>query len=136
MSNAPTDLVMPDGIVVPGLFARMTHEDGKLSGVGVEAPGTVDAVIAGKGQTFLVWAEPSILTKEAFPRFQDKINAYVAYALDGRLVKQYPDAANTRLVIYLVLLNGQPEGRLESLRSVAPQLKQAGVEFVVREQYK
>jgi hypothetical protein len=136
MSDTPTDLVMPDGVVVSRLFAHMTHKDGVLSGVGVEAPGTLDAVVVGKGQTFLVWAEPSILTKEAFPRFEEKINTYVAYALDGRLVKQYPDAANTELIIYLVLLNAQPDGRLESLRSVAPQLKQAGFEFVVREQYK
>lgn len=54
MSSVPKDLVMPDGAVISGVFARMTDKDGKLSGVGVDAPGSVDAVIVGKGKTFLV----------------------------------------------------------------------------------
>jgi hypothetical protein len=133
MCSHPTDLIMPDGARIPGLFDRFTKSNGQLTGVGVEAPGTVDAVIVGKGQTFLVWVEPTVLTTETFNNFQSKVNAYVVYALDGRLVKQYPDSKGTKLVIYLTLLCKQSDARLENLRSIAPQLKQAGLEFVIND---
>ena len=133
MCTNPTDLVMPDGARIPKLFDRFTKKNGQLTGVGVEAPGTVDAVIVGKGQTFLVWVEPTVLTQEAFNNFQSKVNAYVAYALDGRLVKQYPDSKGTTPVIYLTLLCKQSDARLENLRSIAPQLKQVGLEFMVND---
>jgi hypothetical protein len=135
VSKIPSDLSMPDGTMVHGLFDRMTRADGKLVGVGAEAPGVVDAVITGKGKTFLVWVEPTILTKELFANFQSKVNAYVAYARDGRLIAQYPGAADTKLVLYLVLLVKQPPGRLENIRSMAPQLKEMSLELVIREQY-
>jgi hypothetical protein len=134
--HIPESLVMPDGARIRGFFNKLTQKDGQLTGVGVAAPGVVDGVIVGKGETFLVWIEPSVLTKEAFPRFQDKVNAYAAYALDGRLVKQYPDTVGTKLVIYIVLLSAQPEGRLDNLRSVAPQLKTLGLDLSIREEYK
>jgi hypothetical protein len=135
VSKIPSDLTMPDGTTIHGLFDRMTRADGKLVGVGVQAPGVVDAVISGKGMTFLVWVEPNTLTKELFQNFQDKVNAYVAYARDGRLIAQYPDAANTKLVLYLVLLVEQAPGRLDNIRSIAPQLKEMSLELVIREQY-
>jgi hypothetical protein len=134
--TVPADLTMPDGTVIHGLFHSMTSKNGKLTNVGVAAPGSVDAVITGKGKTFLVWAEPSILTKEVFADFQDKINAYVAYASDGRLAKQYPDAKDNKVIIYLVLFCKQPPGRLDNLRSISPQMEKAGFGFVIREDYK
>jgi hypothetical protein len=135
VSRIPSDLPMPDGTMIHGLFDRMTREEGKLVGVGVVAPGVVDAVITGKGKTFLVWVEPTILTRELFENFQNKVNAYVAYARDGRLIAQYPGAANTELVLYLVVLVEQPPGRIENIRSMAPQLKEMSLELVIREQY-
>ncbi len=67
-------------------------------------------------------------TDEELRSFQDKVHAYVGYALDGQMAAAYPETAGLPWVIVVDSTAGSPDGRSSELLEAtkAPVSKHGG----------
>jgi len=63
---------------------------------------------------------------------QERVAAYVGFARDGQMVREYPDTEGHPVKIVLIVVN-EPSGDLANyVRGVTPRLKTYGVDLVVK----
>lgn len=65
-------------------------------------------------------------------QLQEKINAYLSFALDGELAEAYPAFAEKRLVLQLDCVELPPQPVQRFLKIVADQIALQGIQFRVR----
>jgi hypothetical protein len=70
---------------------------------GIDFPHAVDLVTEGSESVQLVLVEARALVEGDAPALQKKLNAYLSYALDGGLAKQFPGAAAKQICIRIDL---------------------------------
>src|SRR4051794_2590544 len=77
-------------------------------------PSKVDLVVeAADGHIELVIVQPGLWTgsDEQLQSFQDKIQTYVSFAVDGQLTNRYPSARSRAWLITIRSLAGPPDAR-------------------------
>ena len=103
-----------------------------MSNSGAEYPEVIDYLTEKDGVCSLYIVQITPLDDELTLKLQEKINNYLAFALDGQLAKEYPDMAGMKLRIQLEL-QYPPEGlAAEFLDKVTPHVEAEGVGFYVQ----
>jgi hypothetical protein len=103
-----------------------------MSKSGAEYPDVIDYLTEKGGVCSLYIVQSMPLDDGLTLKLQEKINNYLAFALDGQLDKEYPDMAGMKLRIQIELQH-PPEGvAAEFLEKVAPYVEAEGVGFDVR----
>lgn len=102
---------------------------------GVENAGVLDALAEDKvtGEVVLVMFEPRPWTlgdRQLF-QLQEKLNAYMSFALDGELAEQLPQFANRPVRVQLNCAEPPPENVVGFLSKVREQVSYQGINFVV-----
>jgi hypothetical protein len=102
---------------------------------GVENPGVLDAlgVDPATGEFVLVMFEPRPWTggDPQLVQLQEKLNAYMSFALDGEMEEQLPQAAGKKLRITLACAEEPPATVTELLTKVREQISLQGIGFSV-----
>ncbi|RYD60644.1 MAG: hypothetical protein EOP84_36740 [Verrucomicrobiaceae bacterium] len=65
-------------------------------------------------------------------QLQEKINAYLSFALDGELTEVYPALGNKPLVLQLDCVEIPPEPVQQFLKMVSKQIALQGIKFRIR----
>ncbi|HEV7403641.1 MAG TPA: DUF6572 domain-containing protein [Chthoniobacteraceae bacterium] len=106
---------------------------------GVEHPGVIDLLThdAKNGRVTLTMVEPRPWDGSEVRLFQlqEKLNAYVSFALDGELAESYPAIAGLPLHIVLECATYPDEATIDLLEKVREQLgfQQIDLQVVVKE---
>ncbi len=102
---------------------------------GIENPGVLDAlgVDPATGEFVLVMFEPRPWTggDEQLVQLQEKLNAYMSFALDGEMEEQLPQSAGKKLRITLACAEEPPAPVTELLVKVRDQISLQGIGFSV-----
>ena len=102
---------------------------------GIENPGVLDAlgVDPATGEFVLVMFEPRPWTggDEQLVQLQEKLNAYMSFALDGEMEEQLPQSAGKKLRITLACAEEPPVPVTELLVKVRDQISLQGIGFSV-----
>jgi hypothetical protein len=102
---------------------------------GVENAGVLDAlgVDPATGEFVLVMFEPRpwSLGDIQLAQLQEKLNAYLSFALDGEMEEQLPQAAGKKLRITLACADEPPAEVTELLVKVRDQIALQGINFSV-----
>ena len=102
---------------------------------GVANPAVLDALGEDRvtGEVVLVMFEPRPwnLGDQQLFQLQEKLNAYMSFALDGELVEQLPQLAGRPVRIQLNCSEPPPENVVTFLGKVREQISYQGVNFVV-----
>ena len=98
---------------------------------GVEHPDKIDIIGHKNNVCSLCMVQSEPLDDELTLKLQEKINNYLAFALDGQLDEEYPEMANMKLKIVL-RLQYQAEGvAVEFLEKARSFIESEGLEFEV-----
>jgi hypothetical protein len=106
---------------------------------GVEHAGVIDLLTydAKNGHSTLVMVEPRPWdgSEARLFQLQEKLNAYVSFALDGELAESYPDIAGLPLRIVLECATYPDEATIDLLEKVREQLgfQEIDLQVVVKE---
>jgi hypothetical protein len=104
---------------------QQLFEPTKIDLVAEAADGTIELIIIGDRQ----WTG----TDAQLESFQDKIQTYVSFALDGQLVAQFPEAEGRPWRIVASCQSGPPDHRTQHvLDHLMERLPAHGGAFVVR----
>ena len=104
----------------------------EMSKSGAEYPDVIDYLTEKDGVCSLYIVQSMPLDDELTLKLQEKINNYLAFALDGQLDKEYPGMAGMKLQIQIELQH-PPEGvAVDFLEKVAPYIEAEGIGFDVR----
>jgi hypothetical protein len=102
---------------------------------GVANPAVLDALAEDKvtGEVVLVMFEPRpwTLGDQQLFQLQEKLNAYMSFALDGELAEQLPQFANRPVRVQLNCSEPPPPPVVDFLAKVREQIGFQGVNFVV-----
>ena len=102
---------------------------------GVENAGVLDAlgVDPATGEFVLVMFEPRPwnVGDAQLVQLQEKLNAYLSFALDGEMEEQLPQAAGKKLRITLACADEPPTHVTELLTKVRDQISLQGINFTV-----
>lgn len=102
---------------------------------GVENPGVLDAlgVDPATGEFVLVMFEPRPwnIGDAQLVQLQEKLNAYLSFALDGEMEEQLPQAAGKKLRITLACAEEPPAPVTDLLTRVRDQISLQGINFTV-----
>jgi hypothetical protein len=102
---------------------------------GVANPAVLDALAEDKvtGEVVLVMFEPRPwdLGDQQLFQLQEKLNAYLSFALDGELAEQLPQFANRPVRVQLNCSEPPPEPIVAFLTKVRDQVGLQGINFVV-----
>lgn len=111
------------------------HQHGAHAGNGVANPGVLDALAEDRstGEVVLIMFEPRPwnLGDEQLFQLQEKLNAYMSFALDGELAEQLPQLANHPVRVQLNCAEPPPEPIVSFLAKVREQVSFQGINFVV-----
>lgn len=91
---------------------------------GVANPGVIDFIARSpSGATVLVMVESRTWdgSDERLKQLQDKVNAYLSFALDGQMRQQFPDADPANLVLRLDCVQAPDE----TVAALVPALREA-----------
>ena len=103
---------------------------------GVEHPEVIDLLAEnpGTGRVELVMFEPRSWDggKEQLFQLQEKLNAYVSFALDGEMAEAYPALVGRPLSLVLRCLEVPPPEAVGFLAQVREQIAFQGIELEVR----
>jgi len=78
-----------------------------MSNIGISHPSVLDLITQSDKEIRLILIEDRALSNEDAPLLQEKLNNYVGYALDGELLKNYPESQDKQVVLR-VEFNAQP----------------------------
>ena len=110
-------------------------EPGAKAVNGVANPAVLDALAEDKvtGEIVLVMFEPRPwnLGDEQLFQLQEKLNAYMSFALDGELADQLPQFADRPVRVQLNCAEPPPEPVVSFLAKVREQVSYQGINFVV-----
>jgi hypothetical protein len=103
---------------------------------GVEHTAVIDLLThdPGTGQVELVMFEPRTWHGGEAQLFQlqEKLNAYLSFALDGEMAEAYPNLADKPLCVVLRCVEAPPLGAVEFLSQVREQIALQGIALEVR----
>lgn len=103
---------------------------------GVEHTSIIDLLTQdpASGQVELVMFEPRPWDggEEQLFQLQEKLNAYLSFALDGEMAEEMPQLANAPLRIVLRCLEFPPQPAVEFLAQVREQISLQGIDLEVR----
>jgi hypothetical protein len=103
---------------------------------GLEHAGVIDAMLrdARSGEVWLVMVERRTWTggEEQLFQLQEKLNAYVSFALDGEMAEEHPELAGQPLRIILDTTYAPSAEAVEFLAAVRTQLEFQAIELEVR----
>jgi hypothetical protein len=98
---------------------------------GVENPGVLDALARDPdtGEVVLVMLEPRAWDggERQLMQLQEKLNAYLSFALDGELEEQLPQLAGAKVRIQLACAEPPPEPVVDLLGKVREQIAFQGI---------
>lgn len=102
---------------------------------GVEYAEVIDLLThdphAGKVELVMFEGRPWDGGEEQLFQLQEKLNAYISFALDGELADTYPELANQPLSVVLRCLEMPPSEAVEFLAKVREQVALQGIDLVV-----
>lgn len=112
------------------------HTSGKNAPAnGLENPAVLDALAEDKvtGEVVLIMFEPRSWTvgDQQLFQLQEKLNAYLSFALDGELAEQLPQMAGRPVRIQLNCSEPPPPAVVEFLAKVREQVGYQGINFSV-----
>lgn len=70
-----------------------------MSTIGISHPSVLDLVTQSDSQIRLILIEERALSNEDAPALQEKLNNYLGYALDGELLKNYPESKDKQVLL-------------------------------------
>lgn len=101
----------------------------------LDQPHVIDVVAADEktGQTALIMYETRAWTgsREQLFQLQEKVNAYLSFALDGEMAESYPDLANRPLRVQLECVSPPDEATLNLLTLIHDQVALQEIDFQV-----
>ncbi len=100
-----------------------------MSNYGVKFPDQIDLISHTEGVCNLHIVQLEFLTDELLLKLQDKLNHYLAYALDGQLDAEFPDLPKLQIRIQLWLTHEPDNDTLKFLAKAAYSCSVEGVEF-------
>lgn len=112
--NSNTDLVSPKGVEHAGVIDFLGFDSGAAEVVLV-----------------MVERRPWLNVDEQLFQLQEKLNAYLSFALDGEMVEAYPQFVGKPLKIRLECAEPPVEGALNFLQHVYEQSSLQGITFEV-----
>ena len=102
---------------------------------GLANPGVLDALAEDRvtGEVVLVMFEdrPWNLGDEQIVQLQEKLNAYLSFALDGELTEQMPQFSGRPIRVQLNCAEPPPPNVVDLLGKVREQISFQGINFVV-----
>jgi len=102
---------------------------------GIENPAVMDAIIhdAETDSVVLVMYElrPWADVEQQLFQLQEKLNAYVSFALDGEMEEVYPQCAGKKIAIHLRTRQEPPDRVMEFAALVSEQLSFQNIAFTV-----
>ena len=78
-----------------------------MSNTGISHPDVLDLVTHDDAAVRLILIEDRALSDEDAPDLQEKLNSYLGYALDGELLREYPDSKG-KLVLLRIEFSKRP----------------------------
>ena len=96
----------------------------------MEFPNVIDFVSHNEDVCNLHVVQFEFLTDELLLKLQDKLNHYLAYALDGQLEAEFPDLPKLQIRIQLWLAQEPDDDTLKFLDKAAYACSVEGVEFI------
>lgn len=103
---------------------------------GIEHAGVIDLIThdPASGQVELVMFEPRAWGggEEQLFQLQEKMNAYLSFALDGELAEAHPELVNKPLRVVLRCVELPPPPAVEFLTHVREQIALQGIDLEVR----
>jgi hypothetical protein len=103
---------------------------------GVEHTAVIDLLThdAASGRAELVMFEPRPWTggEEQLFQLQEKLNAYLSFALDGEMAEAYPDLVKVSLRVVLRCMDAPPAEAVEFLAQVREQIALQDIDLEVR----
>ncbi len=103
---------------------------------GVRNPGVVDLITfdpkTDEHVLVMIETRPWDGSFERLKEIQDKVNNYLVFALDGEMVRKFPDSKNKRVRLQLNSFESPDSKTQEFLVAVAEKLRQNGVNFAIR----
>lgn len=100
----------------------------------LEDPTAVDLVVANRDGTVVLSMfeeRPWDGSDERVRQLEEKVNAYLAFVLDGHMQRDHPDIEPKQITIRLDYLN-RMDGRTRSLLpSIEATLKEYGIDFAI-----
>ena len=101
---------------------------------GVQDPITVDLVaVTAEGQVVLIMVEDRQWdgSNERVLELQTKISNYVSFALDGQMIRLYPEAEGRSLAIQLDCTSEPDDSIHRFLQQIEPRLAAHGIELKI-----
>lgn len=102
---------------------------------GLEHPGVIDVIGQDEesGATILIMREhrPWTGSNEHLFQLQEKVNAYLSFALDGEMAEAYPDRVDRPIRIQLDCVTPPDPTTLHYLKLIHDQMGFQGIEFIV-----
>ena len=102
---------------------------------GVEFPEVIDLLThdpqSGKVELVMFEGRPWDGGEEQLFQLQEKLNAYISFALDGEMADSYPELINKPLSVVLRCLEMPPGEAVEFLSNVREQLALQEIDLVV-----
>lgn len=102
---------------------------------GVHDPNVIDLVSrrpAGEMVLVMIEHRPWDGTDQRLGELQDKVNAYLSYALDGQMQRDFPGSSARGLVLHLDCVNPPDETVRALLGPLREALQPLGVDFEVQ----
>ena len=96
---------------------------------GVSIPDQIDLISHNEGVCNLHIVQSEELTDELLLKLQDKLNHYLAYALDGQLQDDFPNLPKMQIHIQLWIQHRLDDEALKFLEEVAYTCSNEGVEL-------
>jgi hypothetical protein len=98
---------------------------------GIAHPEVIDFVTTKDGRCYLYIVQVDKLSDEDLFALQNKINNYLAYALDGQLAEMYPQYASAQVTIQLQLGSDPSKVQQQFFAAVKDLCEREGVQFEV-----
>jgi len=102
---------------------------------GVHNPKCIDLITeTPQGDVVLVMVEqrPWDGSDERLMQLQDKVNSYLAFALDGPMASQYPETKSKRVLLRLDCLHEPDITAIQIIETIREQIKPIPIEIRVR----
>ncbi len=96
---------------------------------GIEYTEKLDLVTEGNDYVNLVIVQTNEFTDDLFQNFQDKLNSYLAFALDGQLYKSYPETKGKQVRITMDIYCSISESALSLLQRAKEAVQTKGIDF-------
>ena len=87
-----------------------------MSKHGARYPEVVDLVSSSDEYVKLFIIQAETLTNNLYRKFQDKLNNYMSFALDGQMHKKYPDTIGLSVIISIDFLENESETIIDFLK--------------------